>query len=490
MSSHLNPLLYPFPAQLESTTEYLKLKDHIKLMLPDGLSQDFFLETWKKFTGAAICVEVLRNAALPANNFILTTSDSIPSTAVLQSGMQSCLRIDKHGIAGCGTSLTDMKYAWNTLMQLIVKGRGDSAGFWLIPHVCIQDRPLMKFRGIHLCIFPETSLDFIERIVRLAGFLKYSHVILEFWGMLKYDCLDALSWPNAFSKSEVKRIIDMAALAGLKTIPMFNHWGHATACRVSNGKHVVLDQRPELEALFEPDGWTWCLSNPDAKSLLKELRSELIELSGTDDYFHLGCDEAYSHASCPECMKKDAHLLLADYLNEVNADLKKSGLRPMIWGDTLMRQKDWDGYIALGTESQRTDRVIETLSRDFIICDWQYYLKEPSLDRSAKYFIDHGFDLITAPWYECPNISCEGEIAIKHNALGMLLTTWHTLPTTMNCLHHASEVMWGGDARTKTARRTHPLSTIAAFQRKLRGSHCSYEEAGWREHEVDESSQI
>ena len=75
---------------------------------------------------------------------------------------------------------------------------------------------------------------------------------------------------------------------------MFNHLGHASASRSSYGRHVVLDQNPRLATLFEPDGWTWCLSNPETLELLRAIRSELIELFGEGGFFHIGCDEAYS----------------------------------------------------------------------------------------------------------------------------------------------------------------------------------------------------
>lgn len=58
----------------------------------------------------------------------------------------------------------------------------------------IKDRALIPNRMVHFCVFPETELWEIRRFVRLCGALKYTHIILEFWGMLWYDCMKELSW--------------------------------------------------------------------------------------------------------------------------------------------------------------------------------------------------------------------------------------------------------------------------------------------------------
>lgn len=62
---------------------------------------------------------------------------------------------------------------------------------------------------------------------------------------------------------------------GLEVVPMFNCWGHASGSRIRHGRHVVLDQNPRLAPLFEPDGWTWCLTNPRAQALLRSVCDEL-----------------------------------------------------------------------------------------------------------------------------------------------------------------------------------------------------------------------
>jgi len=237
------------------------------------------------------------------------------------------------------------------MLQLLVAGRTPEVEFYQLPFLKMQDKPALNFRALHLCIFPETSLEFAEKIIKLAAFMKFSHIVIEFWGMLKYECLSELAWPMAYTKEQVRDLLQLAQQMGVQPIPMFSHWGHAAASRDRIGRHVILDQNPALESLFEPDGWTWCLKNPASLALLKNIRAELLDLFPATNYFHLGCDEAYSHGSCPECERYGAAQLWAEYLNAVNDDLKLYHVRPLIWGDGLLEKALWKNYIASSSDS-------------------------------------------------------------------------------------------------------------------------------------------
>lgn len=73
-----------------------------------------------------------------------------------------------------------------------IKYSADDNSFY-IENCCITESPLLPFRCVHLCIFPETKLDFLKKCVRSCAIAKFSHIIFEFWGMLKFDCMKELS---------------------------------------------------------------------------------------------------------------------------------------------------------------------------------------------------------------------------------------------------------------------------------------------------------
>jgi hypothetical protein len=445
-----------------------------------------FEDMWKRFTFGTGKAKTACATGTPG--FSLSVGGDAPVLPEIKAGDTYALRVDAGGVAARAVDEKSLLHAWMTLIQLLHPRCLDKGKeLFAVPHVEIGDSPALAFRGLHLCVFPETSLVFIERILRLAGLLKYSHVVLEFWGMLKLDSFPLLAWPQAFSKEQVRPIIDAARQMGVEVVPMFNHWGHAAGSRSRYGRHVVLDQDPSKALLFEPDGWTWCLSNPDSLKIMSEVRAELSEVCGEGKYFHLGCDEAYSHATCDLCRKKNAAALLGDFLNSVSADLVKGGRRGIIWGDALLDSTKWEKPItATSRPDQRTHEALPTLSRDLVIADWQYSseLKEVP---SFAHFKEQGFDVLLSPWFHPDNIITLGKTAAENGGLGILETTWHTLPEHPYSMLEAAVSAWSGSEEAfGEFRKKGPfnLTNMASLLRKLVPAEGDYKNSGWNSFEV------
>lgn len=153
----------------------------------------------------------------------------------------------------------------------------------------------------------------------------------------------------------------------------------------------------------------------------------------------------------------------------------------------MLDSLNWPGYIAISRPDQKTHEAIPLLSKDFIIVDWQYGLKDKEKHATLKYFMNQGFDVVTAPWHEGQNISALAEMAIENHAFGMMLTTWHTLPMTIGGIPHAGSLMWGGkDAAGGNSQymSTYRLTAAAAFVRNMRQGPTNFDDAGWRAFEV------
>lgn len=484
-------IIYPYPKQLNWQEGTLSLDRPVVLNVPaESNCAAFFKESFENFTYGKIALTVNVSPSTVENSFSLEVA-GVPALPSLAEHSTYALAVDALGVSASAIDDVSLRQAWLSMLQLLNAKpcTREIEGFQL-PYVEIQDYPFMAFRSAHVCVFPETTLSSLEKSIHLLGMNKYTHIVIEFWGMLKLETLPELAWPQAYSKDQVKPLLQRVRDLGMQPIPMFNHWGHATASRVRNGRHVVLDQNPLLAPLFEPDGWTWCLTNPESLEILAGVRKELIELYGDIDYFHLGCDEAYSHATCDSCRKQNPAVLLGDFLNSVNADLKKAEIRPLIWGDALLDSTKWEGYIAISREDQKTHEAIALLSKDFIIVDWQYGLKDKAQTATLKFFMDQGFDVLTAPWHNTSNILALGEMAIEEKAFGMMLTTWHTLPSAIMTIPFAGSIMWGGEIAGKEVpqyRSTYRLTAAAAFLRNMRQGPVGFDDAGWRSFEVVET---
>lgn len=342
----------------------------------------------------------------------------------------------------------------------------------------------IRSRMIHFCVFPETTPAFLQKCIRLAGVMQYTHVVLEFWGMLRYDCLKELAWGNAWPKDFAKGIVREIEDMGMEAVPMMNHLGHAAGCRVSGGKHVVLDQNPRLAALFSPDGWSWNILNPRVRDLLKDVRRELYEVFPNARYFHLGCDEVYSYEKGDEDQRR-----MRSFLRSVIEEVQMEGVRPIIWGDMLLNARACgvDGghqpYVCGCDTPEHADKLIAAIPRDTVIADWHYDILQAPV-KTSVYLKEKGFDVLGAPWFEDANCRAHVDTAREHGLMGVMVTTWHTLAQKMPhivadaLMCGAFQSPWSGPESSKVRTET------ATLLRKVCFVDGDYKEAGWTDSQI------
>ncbi len=392
------------------------------------------------------------------------------------------IHADAAGVCVAGKDATSLMNGIMTLMQLICPDElapGQESLY--ISAVDIHDSPAMPFRAIHLCLFGGTKLWEIEKAIHLAGFMKLTHVILEFWGTFPYISIP--SWKDrTYNREDLRYLVDLIRGYGMEVIPMINHLGHAPQSRGRNGRHVVLDANPRLERLFEPDGWTWCASNPDTYKVLSEMRAEMMEFCGDGSYFHLGFDEADSFATCDRCRKREPYELLAEYINHLTDDLCSIGRRPIIWHDMLIRRTDFpEGcYMEANAHFHNTDPALDLLDRRILMADWNYAYQN-GYNPTTSYFIEKGFDTVICPWDNRENIRTLSADVAKYGAKGLIMTTWHHLPNFLNSAAYWGNCAWsaGENAIGSTG------SMSATFLRKLYRADGYFERAGWGNCEVE-----
>lgn len=338
----------------------------------------------------------------------------------------------------------------------------------------------LKIKGVHFCVFPETKLKFLEKCIRTCAGCGYTHVVLEFWGMLRYDCMKELGWDIAYSKEEVKSAIDTARSLGIEIIPMFNHLGHAAQSRGCSGKHVVLDQNPGLGHLFNSYGWEWDIEKDEVLDLLRQIRMELIGLCGDGKYFHLGCDEAYMFGT-----RENASDILCDYLNGIQSELSKVGRRAIIWGDMLLAESDFENekyfYQANLKSAEASREALRKLDKKIIIADWQYDIFSGKW-KSSAIFKKAGFDVLCCPWDNMENARTAVDCAVDEELFGVIHTTWNTLQSGFRTMVYTGLLMNSEDRNAVIPKEVGFIAS--SIVRKMMPSGGKYEDAGWREHQI------
>ena len=463
------------------------------LMLSRPIGEDIgrrMRALWHRFTCTAGVLELAVPYSLrPETDSTVTASiGHEPPTVSLSAGERYTIRADQGGVSICAENEKALMEGFTTMVQMIIpENLGEGTEAFFIAETEIHDKPAIDFRAVHLCIFPESAYSTLEKAIHMAGFLKLTHVVLEFWGTMPYECLPKLAWhekENFFTKAQIADLAALARSYGMEVIPMINHFGHASSSRVGMGRHSLLNADLRHSLLFEPDGWTWCLSNPDTKKLLSEMRGELYDLCGDGGYFHLGFDEAYSFATCRKCRRRVPHELLAEFINELTEDICAHGRRPIIWHDELLDVRDFaDSPLkpVANAQSHNTAPALDLLDRRVIIADWEYHYKNEQ-NVSTQRFLDRGFDTIVCPWDDTENIRSLSNDAKRLGAMGVMLTTWHHLPGFLPRFPYAANCMWqeshtpGGCSSTEAA----------ALLRRIYDTEGDYTSSGWNRFEVEQ----
>lgn len=475
--------VYPKPTSMvESSGSFalpLKAEMRISVGAMDEARKDLVCDMWYRFACTAAKLVIVEDAGLPAHTAVIGCAE-----CACNETDDYAITVTESGVCLKGKDDLGLLRGCYTLLQLIRPVCLDEGSEDLqIDCVVVHDRPALGMRAIHFCLFPETTLDVLEKTIRLAAFMKYTHFVLEPWGALKLDSFPELAWAEcSYSKDEIKPYLKLCNTMGMEVIPMINHLGHATQSRGGMGRHTVLDQNPRLSLMFEPDGWTWCLSNPMVHEKLRAVREELIDLCGEGSYFHLGCDESYSYASCPKCRQQDHIAMLADYLNGLCEELAQKGRRAIIWHDQLLDRTAWEHpLIATSRPDQKTHLALEKLDRRLLIADWQYNITTPELPTS-EYFVQQGFDVLICPWDKAGNAVAMHAGADKLGLMGAMDTTWHHMdPMLRGMLEYGGSIWNGANYEANPGQGVH----CAAILRKIMPHARSFAKSGFLTHEID-----
>ncbi|MBQ9544283.1 MAG: family 20 glycosylhydrolase [Clostridia bacterium] len=460
------------PQNLIGTKGAFAFRGDVDSIAHPCLNKDIMKEFWYNFSFQCSKLNVFETEKFI---FRIGNADPLPL-----DGCEYSINIETEGVCVYAENEKDLIHGFMTLLDRFQAIDRDETLAIGIECCQIKDKPMIRNRMAHFCVFPETELWELKKLIRFCGALKYTHIVLEFWGMLQYDCMSELSWPRAFTKDQLRPVIREANDLGLEIVPMFNHWGHASAGRLMHGKHVVLDQNPLLQTYFSEDGWRWDIRNPKVRTLMRKIRAELTELCGDGGYFHIGCDEAYNVELTNENMD-----LVCDYINEISAQMRSQNRRVILWGDMfLYRHPHYNPknrYACNAPSAEAEKYMLERLSKDLVVADWQYESAQAPVETSSV-FAKAGFDCILCPWDRgCAQTGAVSSTVREQALSGFMHTTWHTLSKGLPYVTLAAI----GGFESIDNRKIVPITTYsAALWRKVMPVGGDYEKAGWSKTEI------
>lgn len=193
-------------------------------------------------------------------------------------------------------------------------------------------------------------------IDRLAA-MGYTALLWELEDKVQWDTCPECVHPEAMPKRGIRRLLERAHDLGMQNIPLLQTIGHA--------EYVL--KHPPYHGLREDADFhdCYCASSADVRRLLTDWIAEYCDLFnglfGAPGRFHLGGDEAYRFATCPDCRRRVSEVgrngLYAEHMDALAQGIRARGLTPGIWGDMVL------------TDPEHMDAV----PPDFTIWDWNYW---------------------------------------------------------------------------------------------------------------------
>ena len=276
-------------------------------------------------------------------------------------------------------------------------------GVFTIPDVEISDYPDAAFRALmadpHSYVSPMEEMRAQILSMAKAKLNKLHMHLFDQKGMAyQSDVKIPIASENAYTKAELREIIEYAAQFGIDVIPEFDIPAHnfGLTDMYPNFKCKVKGENGEY---IDASGWNMCLGNEECYILIDAVLAEIAEIFPYE-YVHIGTDELdlrdlvdrspllISHTEeCERCNAFFAPKGLSTlterfywFINRVYATLTSFGKRMMLWNDSIDISK------------------APPIPRDILIEFWRVAAEQrgPVEGCSMQRFLDEGFEVVNA----------------------------------------------------------------------------------------------
>ncbi|WP_333733230.1 family 20 glycosylhydrolase [Streptomyces sp. IBSBF 3010] len=224
-------------------------------------------------------------------------------------------------------------YGSRTVLQLLNDdGRAASGS--------ATDVPVYRERGVGVCAcYINVSLPWFERLMKDMASQKLNQLWIE--AKVRSDTDPESAFWGYYTKPQIRVLAATAKKYHIDLVPEINSPGHMDP---------YLENHAELQ-LKDKDGTASAprldISRPEALTYYTSLVDEALEVWGTDTW-HMGADEYMLGSSYPDYPQLQAAAvakfgasatpddLFVDFINQVNAHVKKQGRSLRIWNDGLL----------------------------------------------------------------------------------------------------------------------------------------------------------
>ena len=244
----------------------------------------------------------------------------------------------------------------------------------------------------------------LKAVIPGARALGYDSLVLEIGGNVVLEAQGGLG--AAWSKAEVRELLELARANDLEVIPCASLLGHAECT-------------PRSEE-FRDGKLGMRLWEPGAYEFIEAYVAEVCALFGRPRYFHARMDESRPLiAECSNRLEVTPAEFLADHINRVNAIVQGQNARLIVYHDMLLPAEKIGIGTALGGEPLNCWEALDDLSREVIINFWLYQFSHAH-GHAVEFFTSRGFETWLSPWLT-PEPMCTWA---AERGLPLIQTTW------------------------------------------------------------------
>lgn len=286
----------------------------------------------------------------------------------------------------------------------------------------VSAQPMVKsVKAFHFVLLA-VPLDKAYWMVDEAKKAGYNTIVVQIADGVKLVNAPWKPRDDAWSKEEFISWIEYAKKRELEIVPEFKLLTHQ--------EKFFQDRFPGLMY----NSKTYDPSKEDVYQKVFALVDEVIDIVHPAA-IHIGHDEVagFNKTSREKWLKSDENVLPAELfykdVMQIYNYLKKKGIETWMWGDMLISP---DEFPDLPEESKRPfhgalagygKQLRAKLPKDIVICDWHYNDEQEEFP-SLSTFQKEGFRVIGVTWVKEKTIKNFSRYAAKHNAYGMMATTW------------------------------------------------------------------
>jgi len=279
-----------------------------------------------------------------------------------------------------------------------------------------------KFRAVQLDLARQMeTMEYIRSFIDFASRYNYNKLFLYLEARIRTSCFPYSDPAQSYTPEQMKEIVSHALEHGMEVIPIVSNLGHTEQFLQYPQLSVMAELRDKDEGRFGDSLNMVCPSLEKTYSFFRDYYGEIARIFPSE-YIHIGNDESWDLGCCRLCKKraegKGLAAIFSRHLLDTYRIIKGLGKKMMMWDDMF----------------EVCPESLRTLPKDVVLCCWLY---DDVFDKPHSHFFNRKredllakYDKLGLSYLFCPreqttaNIISFSHYALKHNALGGLVTTW------------------------------------------------------------------